>query len=153
MFRRVIISFFTAIGILASFATPAQAKEPPIYTALFSKLAVSGYDPVAYFTEGKPVKGDAKFTLTHLGTEWRFSSAENREKFSASPDRYAPQYGGYCAWAVSEGGTASADPLRWKIVGDKLYLNYDADVQKKWEMSIPELIKKADKNWPSVLSK
>jgi YHS domain-containing protein len=137
--------------VIAGFTGVAHAKDTPIYTPLFSKQAVSGYDPVAYFTESKPVKGDAKFTYAYAGAEWRFASPENRDKFAANPEKYAPQYGGYCAWAVSEGNTASADPLRWKIVNDKLYLNYDADIQKKWEMSIPENIKKADKNWPKVL--
>lgn len=151
MLRRVFISLSIALGVLVATTGVADAKDAPIYTPLFSKQAVSGYDPVAYFTESKPVKGDAKFTHTYAGAEWRFASAENRDKFAANPEKYAPQYGGYCAWAVSEGNTASADPLRWKIVNDKLYLNYDADVQKKWEASIPENIKKADKNWPKVL--
>ena len=151
MFRRVFVSLSIALGVLAVSTGTAYAKDAPIYTALFSKQAVSGYDSVAYFTESKPVKGDAKFTHAYAGAEWRFVSAENRDKFAANPEKYAPQYGGYCAWAVSEGNTASADPMRWKIVNDKLYLNYDADIQKKWEMSIPENIKKADKNWPKVL--
>ncbi len=130
----------------------ALAKDPPVYTGLFSSVAVSGYDPVAYFTAQKPVKGDPKISTQYQGAEWHFSSAENREKFLAAPERYAPQYGGYCAWAAAQGYTASADPARWKIVGDKLYLNYDADVQKKWEASIPEFIQKADKNWPKILN-
>jgi YHS domain-containing protein len=129
----------------------AQAKEAPVYTGLFSSVAVSGYDPVAYFTMQKPVKGDAKFTTLYNGAQWNFVSAEHRDKFVANPNQYAPQYGGYCAWAVSQGYTASADPLRWKIVNDKLYLNYDADVQKKWEASVPEFIQQADKNWPKVI--
>jgi len=75
-------------------------------TPLFSKAAVSGYDTV-YSTEGKPTKGDTKFTANRKGARWRFASAENRDKFLAAPDRYAPQYGGYCAWAVAQGYTAS----------------------------------------------
>ena len=148
--RRALGWAFCAAGLLGA---SAHAKDAPIYTPLFGNVAVGGYDPVAYFTEQKPVKGDARFTTSYMGAEWRFSSAENRDSFLANPERYAPQYGGYCAWAVSEGHTASGDPLRWKIVGNKLYLNYDTDVQKKWEMSIPEHIKKADKNWPVVLGK
>ena len=84
--------------------------------------------------------------------KWHFASAENRDRFAASPERYAPQYGGYCAWAVSQGYTASGDPLQWKIVDDKLYLNYDSEVQKKWLKDIPGLITKANQNWPAVLS-
>ncbi len=151
MFKSFRKSVFWALCVLGLSSSMAQAKEAPVYAGLFSSVAVSGYDPVAYFTLQKPVKGDAKFTTMHNGAGWRFVSTENRDKFVADPTRYAPQYGGYCAWAVSQGYTASADPLRWKIVNDKLYLNYDADVQKKWEMSVPEFIQAADKNWPKVI--
>ena len=137
--------------VIGQISLPVSAKDSPIYTAIFSKTAVSGYDTVAYFTEGKPVRGDPAITTNYQGAEWRFSSTANRDKFIAEPQKYAPQYGGYCAWAVSQGNTASADPLRWTIVKDKLYLNYDQDVQKKWEVNIPDFIQKADKNWPKVL--
>jgi YHS domain-containing protein len=151
MFLSLRKSVFWALCVLGFSCSLAQAKEAPVYTSLFSSVAVSGYDPVAYFTLQKPAKGDAKFTTLYNGVEWRFVSAENRDKFVADPTRYAPQYGGYCAWAVSQGYTASADPLYWKIVNGRLYLNYDADVQKKWEVSIPEFIQQADKNWPKVI--
>ncbi|WP_259673618.1 YHS domain-containing (seleno)protein [Jezberella montanilacus] len=143
------------VGLLALVigqgSVPVWAKDAAIYTAVFSKTAVSGYDTVAYFTEGKPVKGDPAITANYQGAEWRFANTANRDKFSAQPDKYAPQYGGYCAWAVSQGNTASADPQRWTIVKDKLYLNYDEAVQKKWEVNIPDFIQQADKNWPKVL--
>ena len=150
MTRRPILLLATlsAIGLPV---TGAHAKDAPIYTGTFSRLAVGGHDSVAYFTEGKPVKGDKQFVLEHAGAQWRFVSAENRDKFAAAPERYAPQYGGYCAWAVSQGYTASGDPQYWKIAGGKLYLNYDADIQKKWEKDIPGFIVKADQNWPGVL--
>jgi YHS domain-containing protein len=147
-FRAILLVFCGFLGLWSSLAF---AKDDPIYSGLFSKVAVGGYDPVAYFTEQKPVKGDAKFTTSYKNTPWHFSSAENRDKFIASPERYAPQYGGYCAWAVAQGSTASGDPQHWKIVNDKLYLNYDAQVQKKWEINIPGFIQQADKNWPNVL--
>jgi YHS domain-containing protein len=134
-------------------ATPSQAAENPVYTSVFSKVAVDGYDPVAFFTVGKPVKGDAKITAMYKGAEVRFSSAANRTTFLATPDKYFPQYGGYCAWAVSQGYTAKGDPNFWKIVGGKLYLNYNGDVQSKWEKNIPALIKSGDANWPKVLNK
>jgi len=146
-------SLWLTLSLLMLASTSAVAGEPTVYTGLFSKLAVSGYDTVAYFTQHQPVKGQAQLTTTYQGAEWRFSSAENRALFLADPARYAPQYGGYCAWAVSQGNTASADPQRWKIVDGKLYLNYDAEVQKKWEANIAELIKTADQNWPTVLNK
>lgn len=137
--------------VLVFITTCAWGKDSAIYTPLFSNVAVSGYDTVAYFTEGRPIKGDARFFTQYEGAQWRFASAQNRNLFMQEPQKYAPQYGGYCAWAVSQGYTASADPLRWRIVEGKLYLNYDADVQKKWESNIPDFIQKANRYWPKVL--
>ena len=147
--KTMVLAAFIALGL---FSSSVMAKEAPIYTSFFSNVAVGGYDTVAYFTDKKPVQGDAKFSTSYQGAKWRFATAAHRDAFVADPARYAPQYGGYCAWAVAQGDTASADPMRWRIVSDKLYLNYDADVQKKWEASIPEFIQQANKNWPSVLS-
>lgn len=138
----------TSIGLVAA---PAQAKDPKVYTSTFSNLAVSGYDPVAYFTDGKPVKGDKKFSHTWMDVEWRFASAEHRALFVASPEKFAPQFGGHCAWAVSQGYTASADPEAWRIVDGKLYLNYDANVQKRWENDIQALITKGNELWPGMI--
>ena len=129
------------------------AKDPPVYKGAFSNKAVSGYDTVAYFTEGKPVKGDPKITSNYNGAVWQFATITNKEKFDANPEQFIPQYGGYCAWAVSENYTASANPNNWKIIDGKLYLNYNTEVQKIWEKDIPSLINKANKNWPSVLNK
>lgn len=131
-------------------ASPAAAAEPAVYTPRFSKLALGGYDPVSYFS-GAPLKGDARFTTTLNGVEYRFASAQNLGRFRAGPESFLPQYGGYCAWAVSRGYTAKADPLAWKVVGGRLYLNYDAEVQKRWAADIPGNIAKADRNWPRVL--
>ena len=139
-----------AIGLQGA---PAFAKDAPVYTGTFSRAAVGGYDTVAYFTQHQPVKGERQFSFEWKGAEWRFASAENRDRFAAAPEQYAPQYGGYCAWAVSQGYTASGDPTYWKLVDGKLYLNYDADVQKKWEQDVPGFIGKADRNWPAVLDK
>jgi hypothetical protein len=136
------------LGVAAAY--PALAA-PPIYTPAFSKLALEGYDPVAYFAEGAPRKGDARFSTIHKGAEFRFATAANLARFKADPEAYLPQYGGYCAWAVSRGYTAKGDPNAWKIVGGKLYLNYDAAIQKRWAADIPGNIAKADGNWPQVL--
>ena len=130
--------------------TPANAAEEPVYQSLFG-TAIDGTDPVAYFTEGRPVEGSSKFTHDWNGATWRFSSAENRDLFAANPETYAPQYGGYCAWAVSQGYTASTDPDAWKIVDGKLYLNYNQSVQARWEGDIPGHISSANQNWPRVL--
>ncbi len=116
-------------------------------------VAIRGYDPVAYFTAGQPTPGNSEFTHDWQGATWQFSSAENRDLFSGDPEQYAPQYGGYCAWAVKEGTTAPIDPQAWKIVDGKLYLNLNPSIQKRWQKDIPGHIAKADQNWPDVLKK
>ncbi len=141
------------IAALAALAIPAAASaKDPVYTGRFNNVAVEGHDPVAYFTEGNPVKGDDQYTYDYNGATWKFSSAENREAFVADPEKFAPQFGGYCAWAVSQGYTARGNPSNWTIVDDKLYLNYNDSVQRKWEKDIPGFIAKAEKNWPDVLN-
>ena len=114
-------------------------------------VALEGYDAVAYFTQGKPVLGTKDFQHEWQGAKWLFSSAANRDLFAADPGKYAPQYGGYCAFGVSEGHKAKVDPVVWKIVDGKLYLNYDAGVGSEWRKDIPGRIAKADKNWPKVM--
>lgn len=144
---------WTALALSVLMASPAAvAGDDPIYTGFFSNTAAGGYDVVAYFTVGKPVKGSKQFTHAWRGAEWRFSSAENRDRFAASPESYAPQYGGYCAWAVAQGYTASGDPQVWKIVDGRLYLNYDENIARKWREDIAGHIRAADRNWPAVLS-
>lgn len=113
--------------------------------------AIRGHDPVAYFTDGKPVKGSDEHTLEWSGTLFKFASSENLALFQADPEKYAPQYGGYCAYAVSEGYTASTVPEAWDIVDGKLYLNYSLSVKRKWSKNIPERIAAANQNWPAVL--
>ncbi len=122
-----------------------------IYTGFLSDLAVSGYDPVAYFTQNKPIKGKKAFSSQYQGAQWRFSSAEHKAMFDADPSKYAPQYGGYCAWAVANNDTAKGDPQQWTIFNEKLYLNYDTSIQNKWLKDKQALIVKADKNWPGVI--
>lgn len=146
------IAFTTLLFILLLLptTTPAAAKDP-VYTSTFSSLAVSGYDPVAYFREGKPVEGSSNHQFEWNGATWRFASAENLAAFEADPEAFAPRYGGYCAWAVSQGYTASTDPTAWRIVDGRLYLNYSHAVQRRWAQDIPGNIAKADGNWPAVL--
>lgn len=124
--------------------------EKPVNTT-FTGVAIKGYDPVAYFTAGRPAKGNSDFSYEWNGAEWRFASAANRDLFKADPVRYAPQYGGYCAWAVSRGYTAGIDPEAWKIVNNRLYLNYSVKVQAQWAEDIPGNIAKAEENWPRIL--
>jgi len=142
----------TALALTPALLLPPLAMaEPPIYTGAFDDLAVQGYDPVAYFTQGAPVKGDKQFSTQYQGATFRFASAANLAKFKADPDAYAPQYGGYCAWAVSQGYTAKGDARNWKIVDGKLYLNDNTSVQKKWEADIPGFSASADTHWPDLV--
>jgi YHS domain-containing protein len=130
-----------------------QSTKAPVFTEFSSKVALDGYDPVAYFKGGKPVRGVAQHALQWNGATWHFSSADNKTAFEANPAGFAPQYGGYCAWAVSEGYTAKGDPNVWRIVDGKLYVNYNTSVQRNWEKDIPGHITKGDRNWPKVLTK
>ena len=139
-----------AIVLATATVMPTGAKADKVYQSTFGGVAINGYDPVAYFTDGKPVDGSDDFTHDWNGATWRFASAEHRDMFAADPEKYAPQYGGYCAWAVSQGYTASTDPTAWKIVDDKLYLNYSVGVQQRWVKDIPGNIAKGDKNWPGL---
>ena len=137
-----------AFAVLSAVSVAAQKVNTS-----FTGLAIDGYDPVAYFTQNKPVKGTREFTFEFEGATYRFASAANRDQFAKEPAKYVPQYGSFCAWAVSRGYTADTDPLAWRIVDGKLYLNYNASVQKQWEQDIPGNIGKADANWPGLSRK
>lgn len=125
------------------------AQKNPIYST--NDGAIKGYDPVAYFVNAAPVKGKEAFTLKWKEADWYFSSQENLEAFKADPEKYAPQFGGYCAYAVGNGYTYRSDPKAWKIVDNKLYLNYSTGIQKKWEANQADFIQKAEANWPKVI--
>ncbi len=142
-----------AIAAFALSAPAAFAASPEIFTARFSDLAVDGYDAVAYFETGAPAKGEKAFSYQFNGATWRFSTAANLEKFTANPAAYAPQYGGYCAWAVAQGYTAPGNPENWAVRDGKLYLNYNDKVQADWLKDPDGFITKANENWPAVLSK
>ena len=142
------LGILIVVGILAP--TAAWAVDPVNSSLL--RGAIKGYDPVAYFTQGGPAKGKGAHSHEWMGATWYFANAENRDLFAGDPETYAPQYGGYCAYAVSQGYTAKIDPDAWKIVDDKLYLNFSLKVQKIWEKDIPGYIAAADENWPKILS-
>ncbi len=140
-----------ALGLVAlSLTLPAFAREP--FNVDAAKVALHGYDAVGYFVDGRPVPGDPAFNLEWGGAKWQFSSAKNRDRFAAEPESFIPQYGGYCAKAVSEGNTADIDPRAWKVVDGKLYLNYSPKVQKIWEADIPSRIARANAEWPKLLA-
>lgn len=139
---------------LAVLSRPAAAARlPAVFTSKPKGVAVGGYDTVAYFTDQKPVKGKPAIAAEHDGVTWWFATEANKALFVANPARYAPQYGGYCAWAVASGYTADGDPEAWSVANDKLYLNYNKAVRFAWARDIPGNVKKGDANWPVVLDK
>jgi YHS domain-containing protein len=147
----VLTRFIALVAFVVFAAGAVRAEKSEIYAA--NGAAIGGYDPVAYFTEKKPVKGNPQFTAEWKGAVWHFASAANRDLFKADPAKYAPQYGGYCAFGASEGYAVKTEPDAWSIVDGKLYLNYNTTVRTKWSENIPERIKAADKNWPEILKK
>ena len=141
--RRIIL---VVTALLAFVISPAFAGE------YFERdgVAIGGYDPVAYFTEMKPVKGSAAFHAEYQASTFHFASAAHRDTFAANPAKYAPQYGGFCAFGMAKGYKAAIDPAAFTVVGDKLYLNYNGTVRALWVLDIPGYVKKADQNWPEV---
>lgn len=157
MIRRKLIHLLSAISLFVTcVCTTAFAGSPMINVGAATAgggegLAVAGFDPVAYFTDSMPVEGTAEFSLEHDGATWQFASMENLEMFKSDPMRYAPQYGGYCAYAVTKGKAKSIDPTAWKIIDDKLYLNHTMAVQEKWLPVAEQGIQDADAMWPDML--
>lgn len=131
----------------------AVHAEEPVYTSWFSDLAVGGYDVVAYFTRGEAVKGSADYSMEWRGAVWRFASQDHLQRFRENPSRYAPAYGGYCAYAVARGTTAAGDPEHWAIHDARLYLNYDADAWARWQADPEAHITAADEHWSGMVER
>lgn len=136
-----------AVLLVVAAAAGAQAQK---VNAGRGGVAVKGYDLVAYVTAGKPMEGSEQFVHRIGATTYRFASAANRDAFAKEPERYLPQFGGFCAYAVSRGYTADIDPHAWRIVAGKLYLNYNHGAQAKWEQDVTGNIGKGDANWPAL---
>jgi YHS domain-containing protein len=115
-----------------------------------SGVAIAGYDPVAYFSQTKALRGSPQITASYAGATYQFTSPANRDAFLANPQKYAPVFGGYCAYGVANGHKVSVDPEAFRVVNDRLYLNYSKGVQKKWLADVPGNIAKADANWPKL---
>ncbi len=139
-----LLSFLTLVSLSTFAADPVKP-----YFQGSDGVAVHGTDVVAYFTLGQPTKGSPQFAHKWKGATWHFANADHLKKFQDDPEKYAPQYGGYCSYAVSLGKTASVSPKAWKIVDGKLYLNHSL-AQGKWLKDVPGHINKADGNWPSI---
>lgn len=141
--KKQLIALFALLSMM-SFSVFA---DDAIETGTFNNKAIYGYDPVAYFTMNKPVKGDEAHTFSWRGADWFFSSKEHKDLFVADPEKYAPQYGGHCAYAMSAGRFVGIDEEAFSIVDGKLYLNYSKGVRDDWLKNQAEFIQKADKNY------
>ena len=141
------------IGLCLASLLPAGAwaGAPEVNLGYFNKLAVNGYDVMTYWRGGKPQEGNKAISASYNGATWVFISEENRAMFLKNPAKYAPQYGGYCAYAASQNAVADVDPFAWRIWKDKLYLNYSPRVRRQWASDIDENIKKANGFWPRLL--
>jgi YHS domain-containing protein len=160
MIRRSFVSRLvaqTAALAVAALALPALAAQPPVNTLKDSILggrtdtAINGYDTVAYFIEHKPVKGSDAFVTDYMGAKWKFASKANLDLFKADPTKYAPQYGGYCAYGVAQGHLVKVEPDKFTVLDGKLYLNYDAGVQAEWIKDPKGFNKLADQKFPALL--
>jgi YHS domain-containing protein len=140
---------FLIIAALA-FITAVQARAQQSEIFAPGGKAIKGYDPVAFFKESKPVKGSDKFQYKWKDATWLFSTNENLEAFKADPEKYAPQYGGYCAYGTSQGHKAPTQTDTWTVLNDKLYFNYNDKVKELWTKDQANLIKVADEKWPEV---
>ncbi len=140
--KRVLVS---VVLVAFSFLAFAQGK-------VFEKdgVAINGYDAVAYFTDGKPVKGESQFQLKWNNATWQFASKTNLEKFKSQPEKYSPQFGGFCSFGVSKGYKVKSEPDAWTIVNDKLYLNYNLQVKEDWSKDRDNLISVAEKKWTDI---
>ena len=148
--RRHVLSGLIAVPVGATLLTrPAFAANPPVYAE--DGIAWDGHDLVAFFTNGAPTPGVAEFSLDYEGATVLFSSAETRDMFADDPARYAPQFGGYCAYAASKGYIAPTVPEAWTVYEGKLYLNFSLRARELWSQDIPGNIAKGNANWPGIL--
>ena len=147
LISRLFLAVVLAIGLVRG----ALADQPMIYAS--NGAAIDGYDAVAYFTSHSAVKGQPSHKVMWTGAVWYFVTSQNREAFEANPRAYAPKFGGYCAYSVSQGRTAASDPQAWRIEGGRLYLNHNRQVRDVWLKDVEGNIRRANANWPAVLSK
>ncbi|MDB5363520.1 MAG: hypothetical protein JWO51_4817 [Rhodospirillales bacterium] len=148
------ISLAAATPLAIEAATPADpAPTVTSHTGLVNApegIAIKGYDPVAYFTEGRPVPGDPQISAEFDGAVWRFTTGEHRRVFLAHPTRYEPEYGGFCAYGAAQGFKTDIDPAAFSIIGGRLYLNANLDVRTRWRADLLTAIAEADRNWAEV---
>jgi hypothetical protein len=133
-------------------APAVVASETEVVPAIDAThgMALKGFDAVAYFLDHRPIRGSDTYTRTWNGVVWKFDSAEHRDLFAADPTHYAPQYGGYCAYAVANRTTAHGSPKQWAVVNDRLFLNNNPLAKKLWDKDRPGNIHAGDQNWPQI---
>ncbi|MEM9473719.1 MAG: YHS domain-containing (seleno)protein [Pseudomonadota bacterium] len=145
-------SILTGVALSLTLATQALAAGVEL-NASSTGLALQGYDPVAYFTEGEATPGNWKITTSYNDATYRFASEAHKAAFEADPEAYLPQYGGYCAFGAAMGFKFDGDPHQWKIVDGELYLNISQDIQERWLTDVPGFIEQADVNWADIADK
>lgn len=151
LMKYFIIALMTLLGFIAT-PTPAFANSDPIYTSWRDNDAVGGYDTVSFFS-GKPIEGKSEFQTSYNGAVWSFSTRANLDLFLTNPTAFAPQYGGYCAWAIAQGKLAKGSPQHWHVQDGRLFLNFNSRVQSEWNRDREDFITQADEKWPDILLK
>ena len=146
---RTILVMVLMLGFTTPFA--AAADKDPVYTSWRNNNAAGGYDVVSFFS-GKPQEGKSAFSVEYKGAIWKFNSRANLDLFNTNPEAFAPQYGGYCAWAVANGKLAKGSPDHWDVVDGRLYLNFNRRIREQWRRDETGFIEKANVNWPEILS-
>ena len=151
--RRFVIYSLGVVAMATAlfwFSSERDAVAGPVFTGATPGVAINGYDTVAYFTQGKPVEGSVDHVENWSGVTWRFASEENRALFAANPQKYAPQYGGFCAYAVAQGSKAKTEPDAFTVFDNKLYLNFDQSIKTRWDGDRESFISKANGYWPQL---
>jgi YHS domain-containing protein len=151
--RQIMMIAAAVLGLAALVLAPSlidAATRSPVNVLAGGRVAIHGFDPVAYFVEGGPRKGRPELAVERNGARWLFSSPANKARFEADPERYLPAYGGYCAYGVAQGYLVKIDPDAWTIIDGRLYLNYDRSISETWRKDVPGYLKKADGNWPRL---
>lgn len=141
------------LALLLLIAVPAMGQTKKLVNVDKNGIAIKGYDPVAFFTQNKPVKGKPEFASDYKGAKYWFASAEDKATFDANPSKYEPQFGGFCAYGASQGHTAPITIDTFQIVDGRLLFNYDLDVKKEFQKDTQGNLKKADQNWPGIVQK
>lgn len=151
MIRNTLIAIVCLGTSVALIPDAAMAAEPAVYTSWRNNVGAGGFDVVSFYS-GVPLKGNDEFAADYMGAKWKFSSRANMDLFTANPEAFAPQYGGYCAWAIAEGKLAKGSPNHWTVEDGKLYLNFNSRIKTRWESDKANFITQGDENWPSILN-